>query len=101
MTRGTLFTVRDGAMILAATLALYFQIPSMGLGEALLEFARQAELAAIFSVESVAGHQSSQVTGRMTPEEALRTLLRGSGCEGAILNSYIRIRCSPLDAALS
>lgn len=55
-----------------------FDIPSQGLGAALNEVARQADVAIAFPVEAVTGRISERLRGRFTPAEAARRLVAGT-----------------------
>ncbi|HEY0185059.1 MAG TPA: TonB-dependent siderophore receptor [Rhodopila sp.] len=56
-----------------------FDIPSQSVADALIQFGRQAGLQASTDVGLVAGQRSAPVKGRMTWEQALATLLAGTG----------------------
>jgi iron complex outermembrane recepter protein len=56
-----------------------FNIPSQPLGQALTAFGQQAGLQVGVSAPAVAGKTSTAVSGVMTPEQALRLLLSGTG----------------------
>ncbi len=56
-----------------------FNIPAQPLGQALMAFGRQAGFQVAVDTAIVAGRNSPGVTGTMTPEEALRRLLAGTG----------------------
>ncbi len=56
-----------------------FDVPAQPLARALDAFAEQAHMQILYKTETVAGLHSSTVAGRMMPEEALRTMLRGTG----------------------
>ena len=56
-----------------------FDVPSQPLGQALTAFGQQAGLQVGVSAPTVAGKTSTAVSGVMTPEQALRLLLSGTG----------------------
>lgn len=56
-----------------------FDIPAQPLAQALTAFGRRSGLQVAFDPAVVAGKTSKAVTGAMTPEQALRQLLAGSG----------------------
>lgn len=61
--------------------AVPIHIPRQALSEALLQLADQTQLQVFFSPALVQGLTAAPVQGRMNPEDALRTLLQGSGIE--------------------
>lgn len=61
--------------------AVPLNIPSQDLGAALAAFANQADVQIIFTPETVAGMRSGEVSGKYTPEQALRLLLTGGRLE--------------------
>jgi iron complex outermembrane receptor protein len=56
-----------------------FDIPSQPLAQALTAFGRQSGVQVAFDPTAAAGKTSAAVSGSMTPEQALRQLLGGSG----------------------
>lgn len=66
-------------LLLARSGARAFSIPSMPLAEALTLFGQQAGLQVTFSAAMDRGLQSRAVSGSMAPEDALRSLLSGTG----------------------
>lgn len=56
-----------------------FQIQAQPLADALSQLARQSALQVFFSPQLVAGKQAPAVSGVLSPEQALRALLQGSG----------------------
>lgn len=64
-----------------AAAGVHFDIPSQGLQAALLEFWRQSGQELLYSDSDIAGKTSSPVSGPLSRNEALATLLRGTGLE--------------------
>ncbi|MBZ7927774.1 TonB-dependent receptor, partial [Ensifer adhaerens] len=58
---------------------LSFNIPAQPLASALATFMRASEWDVSFTSDAVSGKRSTVVTGLMSPEQALRTLLAGTG----------------------
>lgn len=56
-------------------------IQAQPLGEALTQLGQQTSLQVFFNPELVAGKQAPAVDGNLSPEQALRQLLQGSGLE--------------------
>ena len=54
-------------------------IQAQPLGAALSQLAQQTSLQVFFSPQLVAGKQAPAVNGNLSPEQALRELLQGSG----------------------
>lgn len=54
-------------------------LPAQPLGDALIELSRQADIVVIADPDATRGRMAPAVNGRMTPAEALRRLLVGSG----------------------
>jgi iron complex outermembrane receptor protein len=63
----------------AAAQKLRLAIPSQDLDSALTEFARQTGQSLLYSPEAVRGRRAKALNGQYSPEEALRTMLDGSG----------------------
>ncbi|MBO9499190.1 MAG: TonB-dependent receptor [Novosphingobium sp.] len=59
--------------------AVDFNIPSQDLGAALNELGRQAGINIAFPVEAVSGRRSRVLRGRLTPADAARFLVTGTG----------------------
>jgi iron complex outermembrane receptor protein len=57
----------------------HFDIQAQPATSALTEFARQADITLVFSSTLVEGHQTLNVRGDFTVQDALRKLLAGSG----------------------
>lgn len=57
------------------------RIPAQPLGQALSQLGQQTSLQVFFSPELVAGKQAPAVDGNLSPEDALRQLLQGSGLQ--------------------
>lgn len=56
-------------------------LPAAPLGEAINALAQQSSVQIIFASDLGAGHNAPAVKGQFTPEEALQTLLKGSGLQ--------------------
>lgn len=56
-----------------------FAIPSQSLKSAMAAFSRQSGLQVLFPYDRVQGMRTQAVSGRMTPDEALRHMLAGTG----------------------
>ncbi len=69
----------DGRLLVAQADMRTFNLPSLPLAEALTLFGQQAGLQVTFSAAMDRGLQSRAVSGTMTPENALRSLLSGTG----------------------
>lgn len=54
-------------------------IPAQPLGDALIELGEQASLVIFYLPETVRGRNAPALSGRLTPDEALRGLLAGTG----------------------
>ena len=63
----------------AAKRRIAFNIPSQDLNAALLSFAGAAGVQTFYDASRVQGLRSTAIAGAMTPEEALRRLLAGTG----------------------
>ncbi|WP_178372247.1 TonB-dependent receptor [Pollutimonas bauzanensis] len=61
--------------------AVQISVPAQPLGSALVQLANQAALELIYSPDIVAGLTAPAVSGRITPDQALRALLAGTGIE--------------------
>src|SRR5881227_2021045 len=68
-----------GAPALAGDAVRHFDIQAQPAASALTEFARQADITLVFSTIVVADHQTVNVRGNFTVQDALRKLLAGSG----------------------
>src|ERR1039457_3570055 len=70
-------------MIPAALLAgpVDFNLPAQPADGALMTFCKQARVEMLFSYDELHKATSSEVVGRMEPEEALERLLKGTGFE--------------------
>lgn len=68
----------------AAGQVIAFNIPAQSLSSAINTFIRTSGWEVGFTSQSVAGKRSSAVSGSMTPEAALQTLLAGSGVSARI-----------------
>jgi iron complex outermembrane receptor protein len=62
---------------------LRFDIPAQPLGQALITYSRQAHVAIAAPAALVAGKQSRQTSGEMSPQQALSVLLEGTGLASA------------------
>lgn len=58
-----------------------YEIPAQPLASALDRFAEQAQVQMLYQADAVNGLQSTSVSGRLTREQALNNLLRGTGLE--------------------
>lgn len=58
-----------------------FDIRAQELSRALLAFSQQSDLVVVAAADLVANLPAPPVTGRMTPEDAIERLLRGSGLQ--------------------
>lgn len=65
----------------AQTAAASISVPAQPLSSALLQLAKQASLELIYSPDIVAGLNAPAVSGRLTPDDALRAMLAGTGIE--------------------
>jgi len=78
------------ALAQSSTAALRaFNIPSQPLAGALNVFGRQAGLQVTLAAETSRGVSSADVTGQMTPEQALSRLLAGTGISYRIQNGTV------------
>ena len=73
------------ALALAVSSAAYaadaIHIQAQPLGTALSQLGQQTSLQVFFSPDMVAGKQAPAVDGNLSPEQALRQLLQGSGLD--------------------
>ena len=74
-------------------------IPAQPLGQALSELGQQTSLQVFFSPELVAGKQAPAVDGNLSPEDALRQLLQGSGLQYQIDEGSVTLMPAPTSAA--
>ncbi|MFL8990263.1 TonB-dependent siderophore receptor [Pseudomonas sp. QLc11A] len=75
------------------------RIPAQPLGQALSQLGQQTSLQVFFSPELVAGKQAPAVDGNMSPEDALRQLLQGSGLQYQIDEGSVTLMPAPTSAA--
>ncbi|VVQ12425.1 Fe(3+) dicitrate transport protein FecA [Pseudomonas fluorescens] len=75
------------------------RIPAQPLGEALSQLGQQTSLQVFFSPELVAGKQAPAVDGNLSPEDALRQLLQGSGLQYQIDEGSVTLMPAPTSAA--
>ncbi|MGX9523553.1 TonB-dependent siderophore receptor [Alcaligenes nematophilus] len=75
-------------------------IPAQPLSEALLKLAEQTQLQVFFSPSLVQGLSTTPIQGRMRPEDALRSLLQGSGLEYRRENNTITLSRPNTDATM-
>jgi outer membrane receptor protein involved in Fe transport len=61
-----------------------FDIPAQSLSSALLEFSRQADILVVVAPELTAGKHSQAIKGTMSPDQAVRLLLRGTQLQPAV-----------------
>lgn len=83
----------------AAPTPVSISIPAQGLGPALNELARQANLQLSFPAELVAGKTAPAVSGQLTPRQALDRMLSGSGLEASVEGSSVLVKKAPAQAA--
>ncbi|MGF6088706.1 TonB-dependent siderophore receptor [Pseudomonas sp. 18173] len=74
-------------------------IPAQPLGQALSQLGQQTSLQVFFSPELVAGKQAPAVDGNLSPEDALRQLLQGSGLQYQIDEGSVTLMPAPASAA--
>jgi Fe(3+) dicitrate transport protein len=70
-------------------------IRAQPLGQALSELGQQTSLQVFFSPDLVAGKQAPAVDGNLSPEQALRQLLQGSGLEYQIDEGSVTLTPAP------
>ena len=75
------FGLAPAAVLAQQTVAIHIQ--AQALGDALLQLGEQTSLQIFFSQEVVAGRSAPAVSGSLTPEQALRQLLQGTGIDYA------------------
>ena len=63
--------------------ALSISIPAQSLNQALLELGQQADIQIYYLPETVSGLQAAPVSGRMTPQQAMQSLLKGTGVQAS------------------
>lgn len=73
-------------------------IQAQPLGQALSQLGQQTSLQVFFSPELVAGKQAPAVDGNLSPEQALRQLLQGSGLEYQIDEGSVTLMPAPTSA---
>ncbi|WP_256656917.1 TonB-dependent receptor, partial [Pseudomonas sp. BGI-2] len=73
-------------------------VPAQPLGQALSELGQQTSLQVFFSPELVAGKQAPAVDGDLSPEQALRQLLQGSGLQYQIDEGSVTLTPAPTSA---
>lgn len=74
-------------------------IQAQPLGEALSQLGQQTSLQVFFNPELVAGKQAPAVEGNLSPEQALRQLLEGSGLDYQIDAGSVTLSPSPSSAS--
>lgn len=74
-------------------------IQAQPLGQALTQLGQQTSLQVFFSPELVAGKQAPAVDGNLSPEEALRQLLQGSGLQYSIDEGSVTLMPAPTQAS--
>ncbi len=74
-------SAQNGVVAPAQAAVIRYHIPAQGLEEALIEFGRQSKQELFYSGTDVAGKTSTAVSGSMSREAAMNTLLSGSGLE--------------------
>ncbi len=95
-----LIMASTSAPALAQDTPVPIHIPAQALSEALLKLAEQTQLQVFFSPSLVQGLSTPPIQGRMRPEEALRTLLQGSGLEYRRENNTITLSRPNTDATM-
>ncbi|WP_433769812.1 TonB-dependent siderophore receptor [Pseudomonas putida] len=83
----------------AAFAADAIHIQAQPLGQALTQLGQQTSLQVFFSPELVAGKQAPAVDGNLSPEEALRQLLQGSGLQYSIDEGSVTLMAAPTQAS--
>lgn len=68
-------------LLYAQSTAVPISIQQHSLSDALLQLGQQTSLQFIYTSDLVRGYSVQPITGRMSPEEALRRLLAGTGIE--------------------
>lgn len=63
--------------------ALSISIPAQSLNQALLELGQQADIQIYYLPDTVSGLQAAPIRGRMTPQQAMQSLLRGTGVQAS------------------
>ncbi|HEF4761233.1 TPA: TonB-dependent siderophore receptor [Pseudomonas putida] len=74
-------------------------IQAQPLGQALTQLGQQTSLQVFFSPDLVAGKQAPAVDGNLSPEEALRQLLQGSGLQYSIDEGSVTLMPAPTQAS--
>jgi len=74
-------------------------IPAQPLGQALSQLGQQTSLQVFFNPELVAGKQAPAVDGDISPEQALRQLLQGSGLQYQIDQGSVTLSPVPTSAS--
>ncbi|MBN3807823.1 TonB-dependent siderophore receptor [Paraburkholderia sp. Ac-20347] len=72
-----------------------FSIPAQPLGDALKEVARQANVQLLVKSSLVAGKTSPAVKGRMTANQALGSVLKGSGLSADVRDGTVTVAPAP------
>ena len=100
MRRALNFNLLPSALALAVSLPIagYVQaqeleidVPAQSLGSALQEFGRQTNLQVLYSPTDVEGKRSNAVKGKLDPDRAITTLLKGTGIGYGLQGSTISI----------
>ncbi len=65
----------------AQSAAVQISLPAQPLGQALLQLGRQTSLQIFYPQDLVHGLEAPAISGNLTPEQALRQLLQGTGIE--------------------
>ncbi|VVO47224.1 TonB-dependent siderophore receptor [Pseudomonas fluorescens] len=87
-----------GAALPQAFAASSIHIPAQPLGQALSQLGQQTSLQVFFNPELVAGKQAPAVDGDISPEQALRQLLQGSGLQYQIDQGSVTLTPVPTAA---
>ncbi|VVO64828.1 Fe(3+) dicitrate transport protein FecA [Pseudomonas fluorescens] len=92
-------TLAVNAAVPLAFAAEAIHIRAQPLGQALSELGQQTSLQVFFSPDLVAGKQAPAVDGDLSPEQALRQLLQGSGLDYQINEGSVTLSTAASSAA--
>jgi len=92
-------TLAVNAAVPLAFAAEAIHIRTQPLGQALSELGQQTSLQVFFSSDLVAGKQAPAVDGDLSPEQALRQLLQGSGLDYQINEGSVTLSTAASSAA--
>lgn len=82
-----------------ANLPVAFHIAAQPLGSALNELARQAGLVLLADASLLQQRQAPAISGQLTPRDALRRLLAGSGLQAELRDGTITLKAAASSAA--